>query len=51
MGESPTTIEQLRAALAAGRRDLRRGMRKALFLRAGFWDWMYRRALHPTQAA
>ena len=39
------------AGTPAGRRDLRRGMRKALFLRAGFWDWMYRRALQPTQAA
>ncbi len=28
-----------------GRRDLAKGMRKALALRASFWDWMYERAL------
>ena len=27
-----------------GRRDLSKGMRKALSLRASFWDWMYERA-------
>ena len=30
-----------------GRRDLIKGMRKALFLRAGFWDWLHARALDP----
>ena len=34
-----------------GRRDLAKGMRKALFLRAGFWDWMHARALRPTSCA
>ncbi len=29
----------------AGRIDLLKGMRKALALRAGFWDWLYQRAL------
>jgi CRP-like cAMP-binding protein len=28
-----------------GRRDLSKGMRKALALRASFWDWMYERAV------
>ena len=28
-----------------GRRDLGKGMRKALALRASFWDWMYERAV------
>ena len=28
-----------------GRRELHKGMRKALFLRVGFWDWMHARAL------
>ena len=32
-----------------GRRDLRKGMRKALFLRAGFWDWMHLRARNPQR--
>jgi pyrroloquinoline quinone (PQQ) biosynthesis protein C len=27
-----------------GRRDLYKGMRKALYLRVAFWDWMYARA-------
>ena len=31
-----------------GRRDLAKGMRKALFLRAGFWDWLHARALQAT---
>jgi hypothetical protein len=33
------------AATEAGRRDLERGMRKALFLRASFWDFLHERAL------
>jgi len=32
-----------------GRQDLVKGMRKALFLRAGFWDWMLDRARHPER--
>ncbi len=32
------------AASPAGRRDLAKGMRKALSLRAGFWDWMLERS-------
>ena len=28
-----------------GRRDLAKGMRKSLALRASFWDWMYERAM------
>ena len=31
-----------------GRRDLEKGMHKALFLRAGFWDWMLGRASDPS---
>jgi len=31
-----------------GRRDLEKGMHKALFLRAGFWDWMLERAMNAT---
>lgn len=30
-----------------GRRDLEKGMHKALFLRAGFWDWLLGRAANP----
>jgi len=33
-----------------GRRDLTKGMRKALFLRAGFWDWLHARAKDPDLA-
>lgn len=33
-----------------GRADLRRGMLKALALRASFWDWMHARALNPERA-
>jgi pyrroloquinoline quinone (PQQ) biosynthesis protein C len=33
-----------------GRRDLTKGMRKALYLRAGFWDWLHSRALDPERA-
>ena len=38
------------ASTNQGRADLRRGMLKALMLRTIFWDWMYERALQPTQA-
>jgi hypothetical protein len=38
------------AATPAGRRDLEKGMHKALFLRAGFWDWMLGRATDPSAA-
>lgn len=31
-----------------GRRDLAKGMRKALVLRASFWDWMHERAQSPA---
>ena len=34
-----------------GRRDLEKGMHKALFLRAGFWDWMLERARNPPDGA
>ena len=33
-----------------GRRDLYKGMRKALYLRVGFWDWMHARALECPPA-
>ena len=39
------------AATADGRAGLRRGMLKALSLRAGFWDWMYERAMNPSRAS
>jgi CRP-like cAMP-binding protein len=35
------------ARTADGRADLAKGMRKALSLRASFWDWMYERAMTP----
>ena len=38
------------ASTPEGRHDLLKGMRKALFLRAGFWDWMYSRAKDPASA-
>ena len=37
------------AGTAHGRHDLMKGMRKALYLRAGFWDWLYSRARNPHQ--
>jgi hypothetical protein len=39
------------AETEVGRRDLAKGMRKALVLRASFWDWMYDRAMrwHPLE--
>ena len=33
-----------------GRLGLRKGMIKALSLRASFWDWLYERALDPNRA-
>ena len=36
------------ARTPAGRTGLRRGMLKALNLRAGFWDWLHARALDRT---
>ncbi len=33
------------------RRELAKGMRKALALRASFWDWMYERAMQGPEAA
>jgi len=38
------------AATPEGRAGLRRGMLKALTLRAGFWDWLHARALDPQRA-
>ena len=38
------------AGTRENRRDLTKGMRKALFLRAGFWDWLYDRAKDPERA-
>jgi hypothetical protein len=35
------------AQTPAGRCDLQKGMRKALFLRNGFWEWMLVRAQTP----
>jgi CRP-like cAMP-binding protein len=35
------------AATPQGRIDLEKGMRKALFLRSGFWDWLWERAQNP----
>jgi len=32
------------ARTAEGRHELEKGMNKALYLRAGFWDWLYARA-------
>lgn len=39
------------AVTAEGRSGLRRGMLKALSLRAGFWDWLYERAMNPSRAS
>jgi hypothetical protein len=33
------------ARSAEGRHEVEKGMSKALYLRAGFWDWLYTRAL------
>ena len=35
------------AATAQGRRDLAKGMQKALALRCSFWSWLHQRALQP----
>jgi pyrroloquinoline quinone (PQQ) biosynthesis protein C len=37
------------ARTAEGRHELVKGMRKALYLRAGFWDWLYVRAREPRR--
>ncbi len=38
------------AATEDGRMGLRKGMIKALGLRATFWDWLYERAIDPVRA-
>jgi len=43
--ETLTEIARHYAQTDAGRHDLAKGMRKALALRASFWDWMYERAM------
>jgi len=48
------TLIEIAVSLAhspEGRRDLEKGMHKALFLRAGFWDWMLERARNPPAGA
>ena len=47
--ETLMDISRHYAVTETGRLDLLKGMRKALSLRAGFWDWLYMRAL--TQGA
>lgn len=42
--ETLMDISRHYAGTEAGRTDLLKGMRKALALRAGFWDWLYLRA-------
>lgn len=37
------------AQTAKGRNDLVKGMSKALYLRARFWDWLYARAREPRR--
>jgi pyrroloquinoline quinone (PQQ) biosynthesis protein C len=37
------------AGTAAGRHELVKGMNKALYLRAGFWDWLHVRAREPRR--
>jgi pyrroloquinoline quinone (PQQ) biosynthesis protein C len=47
------TLQTIAAGFAAteeGRRGVRKGMLKALNLRAGFWDWLYARAMDPAHA-
>ena len=47
------TLQQISADFAGdeqGRHELRKGMLKALQLRASFWDWLYERALNPHRA-
>jgi pyrroloquinoline quinone (PQQ) biosynthesis protein C len=43
--ETLMEISRHYAGTEAGRADLRKGMRKALTLRAGFWDWLHQRAM------
>ena len=43
--ETLLDISKYYAQTDAGRVDLIKGMRKALALRAGFWDWLHMRAL------
>ncbi|MDE0960731.1 MAG: iron-containing redox enzyme family protein [Planctomycetota bacterium] len=43
--ETLLDISRHYAATASGRVDLVKGMRKALALRSGFWDWLHLRAL------
>lgn len=38
------------AQTSTGRHELIKGMRKALYLRAGFWDWLYARAREPRRS-
>ena len=48
------TLQAISAEFATteqGRRDLRRGMLKALQLRGAFWDWLHARALNPARAS
>ena len=47
--ETLMDISRHYAGTETGRLDLLKGMRKALSLRAGFWDWLHMRAL--TQGA
>jgi hypothetical protein len=47
------TLQEVSAEFARtdeGRAGLRRGMLKALSLRASFWDWMHERASNPGRA-
>jgi len=37
------------ARSAEGRHEVEKGMSKALYLRAGFWDWLYTRALESRR--
>ena len=47
------TLQAVSSSFASsqeGRAGLRRGMLKALSLRASFWDWLHQRALDPGRA-
>lgn len=48
--ETLQRIAEAYATTPEGRLNLRRGMLKALCLRASFWDWMLARALNPACA-
>ena len=37
------------AGTPTGRHELVKGMNKALYLRAGFWDWLHARAREPRR--